>query len=185
MTVEIFDSSTTWTAPTGVTSVTVECWGSGYNGVGGSGGGGGAYASGTVAVTPGSGYAINVDPGGTGASSYFDSGFDVKANSATGASGGDGTTSVGSVKYTGGSGGYTDIALYGGGGGGGAAGASGAGGAGANGSGTVGGAGGSGVVIIRYPASQGFPQSTTGSPRTYVTGPYRVYIWTSSGTITF
>jgi hypothetical protein len=51
--------------------------------------------------------------------------------------------------------------------------------------GTVGGAGGSGVVIIRYLAAQGFPQSTTGSPRTYIAGPYRVYIWTTSGTITF
>jgi hypothetical protein len=27
--------------------------------------------------------------------------------------------------------------------------------------------------------------STTGNPRTYVSGVWRVYIWTSSGTITF
>jgi hypothetical protein len=51
--------------------------------------------------------------------------------------------------------------------------------------GTVAGGGGSGIVVIRYPAGQGFPQSVTGGPRTYVTGPYRVYIWTASGTITF
>jgi hypothetical protein len=47
------------------------------------------------------------------------------------------------------------------------------------------GAGGSGIVVIRYLAAQGFPQSTVGSPRTYVAGPYRVYIWTTSGSITF
>jgi hypothetical protein len=47
------------------------------------------------------------------------------------------------------------------------------------------GAGGSGIVVIRYPAGQGFPQSTTGGPRTYIAGPYRVYVWVSSGTITF
>jgi hypothetical protein len=48
-----------------------------------------------------------------------------------------------------------------------------------------GGSGGSGIVVIRYPAGQGLPQSTTGSPRTYITGPYRVYVWVSSGSITF
>jgi hypothetical protein len=65
----------------------------------------------------------------------------------------------------------------GGGGGGGVNSASGVNGQGA--------AGGSGIVVIRYLSGQGLPQSTTGGPRTYITGPYRVYIWTSSGTITF
>jgi hypothetical protein len=47
------------------------------------------------------------------------------------------------------------------------------------------GAGGSGVVIIRYPDSYGFATSTTGSPTVTTAGGYRVYKYTSSGTITF
>jgi hypothetical protein len=48
-----------------------------------------------------------------------------------------------------------------------------------------GGGGGSGVVIIRYPDTYPAPVSTTGSPT--ITNPtgYRVYKWTSSGSITF
>jgi hypothetical protein len=48
-----------------------------------------------------------------------------------------------------------------------------------------GGAGGSGIVVIRYPSFLRPATSTTGSPQTYVSGPYRVYVWTSSGSITF
>ena len=52
MTVEIFDSSATWTCPTGVTSVQVEGYGGGGGGrsggsksaLGATGGGGGAYS---------------------------------------------------------------------------------------------------------------------------------------------
>jgi hypothetical protein len=61
----------------------------------------------------------------------------------------------------------------------------GGGGASTNFTGGVGGAGGSGIVVIRYPSGQGLPQATTGSPRTYIAGPYRVYVWVSSGSITF
>jgi len=47
-----------------------------------------------------------------------------------------------------------------------------------------GGAGGSGIVIIRFPDS--YPAATTtGSPTITVAGGYRVYVWTSSGSITF
>jgi hypothetical protein len=49
----------------------------------------------------------------------------------------------------------------------------------------IGGAGGSGIVVIRYPSYQAPAKSTTGSPQTYIAGSWRVYVWTSSGTITF
>ena len=50
---------------------------------------------------------------------------------------------------------------------------------------TVAGAGGSGIVIIRYPDTFKAATSTTGSPTITVTGGYRIYKWTSSGSITF
>ena len=46
-------------------------------------------------------------------------------------------------------------------------------------------AGGSGIVVIRYPSYLRAATSTTGSPQTYITGNWRVYVWTSSGSITF
>jgi hypothetical protein len=46
-------------------------------------------------------------------------------------------------------------------------------------------AGASGTVIIRYFSTFPLAASVTGNPKTYVTGPYRVYVWTQSGTITF
>jgi hypothetical protein len=49
----------------------------------------------------------------------------------------------------------------------------------------LGGTGGSGIVIIRYPASFAPARLTTGSPLTYKTGFYRVYVFNASGTITF
>jgi hypothetical protein len=45
--------------------------------------------------------------------------------------------------------------------------------------------GGSGIVVIRYPSYLAPATSTTGSPRTYIAGAWRVYVWISSGTITF
>jgi hypothetical protein len=59
-------------------------------------------------------------------------------------------------------------------------------GGGAGGSSYAGGAsGGSGIVILRYPSYQTAARATTGGPQTYVTGPWRVYAFTASGTITF
>lgn len=60
---------TTWTAPLGVTTAKVECWGAGGGGQGGSGagGGGGEYAAeATLSVTPGTTYDVFVGTGGTG-----------------------------------------------------------------------------------------------------------------------
>jgi len=44
--------------------------------------------------------------------------------------------------------------------------------------------GGSGVVIIAYPTSNLAAASTTGSPTITTSGSYRLYIFTSSGSIT-
>jgi hypothetical protein len=49
-------------------------------------------------------------------------------------------------------------------------------------------AGGSGIVIIRYPANFDPPASVVGTLQGVqgsIANGYRVYIWTSSGTITF
>ena len=48
-----------------------------------------------------------------------------------------------------------------------------------------GGGGGGGVVVIRYPDTYSVPFSTIGNPTVTVTGGYRIYRWTSSGSITF
>lgn len=48
-----------------------------------------------------------------------------------------------------------------------------------------GGTGGSGIVVIRYSDSYPLAASTTGSPTVTTAGGYRVYKYTSSGTITF
>lgn len=64
-------------------------------------------------------------------------------------------------------------------------------GRGSNGSANTGGggggnyAGGSGIVIIRYPDTYDAATATTGSPTVTVSGGYRIYKWTSSGSITF
>jgi hypothetical protein len=76
---QTFTSSTTWTCPTGVTSVFAVVFGGGGGGVGAyfqsAGGGYGGVASGMYTVTPGTNYTITVGGGGTsvstsGASTY-------------------------------------------------------------------------------------------------------------------
>jgi hypothetical protein len=69
----IFASSTTWTVPCGVNSITIYAWGAGGAGGGaksggGGGGGGGAYSTTIVAVSPGDLLTITVGTGGTGVS---------------------------------------------------------------------------------------------------------------------
>lgn len=63
-----------WTVPSGVTSVTVQCWGAGGGSAGSAaapsggaeGGGGGAYASSILTVTPGASIPYSVGSGGAG-----------------------------------------------------------------------------------------------------------------------
>lgn len=157
-----YTSSTTWTAPAGVTSVTVECWGGGGAGggesastvFGGGGGAGGAYATKVVSVVPGNNYTVTVGTGGaggtsagpTGNPSWFSLVSEVYAQGGAGgsapnggtASGGAGSSasSIGTTKYAGGNGANGTASLSGGGGGG--AGSTGAGG---NASGVTGGTG--------------------------------------------
>lgn len=72
--VDTYTSSTTWTAPPGVTTVTAEVWGGGGGGGGqnlasdgGGGGGGGAYSKKTnITVVPNTGYTVTVGAAGTG-----------------------------------------------------------------------------------------------------------------------
>lgn len=134
-----------WTAPTGVSSVAVACWGAGGSGAGtsgnGYGGGGGAYAASTgIAVTAGNSYVVVVGDGGGGSTGAAESGDDSSFNStsvvAKGGSnptGGQASASTGSTKYNGGDGTSSDA----GGGGGGA----GSGGDGGDASTTFGGSG--------------------------------------------
>lgn len=76
-TTETFTASTTWVAPTGVTSVTAEVWGGGGGGGGqnlssdgAGGGGGGAYSKQTaITVVPGNSYTVTVGGAGAGGTS--------------------------------------------------------------------------------------------------------------------
>lgn len=72
---QTFTASGNWTAPAGVLSVQVQCWGAGGGGGGsrsggsGGGGGGGGYALNTsYAVVPGVTYTLTVGTGGSGGS---------------------------------------------------------------------------------------------------------------------
>lgn len=69
MATQSFTTSGSWTCPTGVTRVTVECWGGGGPGGNasngatsgkGGGGAGGSYARKLVTVTPGTSYTVTV-----------------------------------------------------------------------------------------------------------------------------
>jgi hypothetical protein len=158
---EFLYRSQSWTAPSGVTSADVACWGAGGGGdetfsTGGAGGGGGAFASSTVALTPGSSYTVTIGLGGGISTSGGDSSFvadnkTVLADGGTGATsetanGVGGTTagSTGDVEFAGGAGGDGNNTGDTGGGGGGAGGPHGAGQAGSTANSTTGGAGGAG-----------------------------------------
>lgn len=139
-----YTGNSSWTAPYGVTTATVQCWGAG--GGGGSlvlisscgGGGGGAYAMGAVTVVPGTSYNVVVGAGGTAGNAGGSSTFNATSvvalggsgvtgnNNSTGAAGGLASGSTGTTKYNGGNGGNGGGGSSGGGGGG--AGSSGAGG---------------------------------------------------------
>ena len=141
----------------------------------GTSGGGGAGAAGQGGGSPnpysGSGGIGKEWPAASG--TYYAGGGGAGAAGGTGAAGGLGGGGAGSS--TAGVAGNSGTANTGGGGGGG------------NGTGAAnaGGAGGSGVVIIRYLDSYSPFASTTGNPTYTVSGGYRTYVWTSSGSVTF
>jgi hypothetical protein len=138
MTAVTFTSSGSWTAPAGVTSVQVECWGEGGKGANGivfgssgGGGGGGEYAKNTsVAVSAGGGYSYTIGSGGSGT----DTSFPGDAVTITAHHGGNGSgTSAGS----GGSGSGATTHFSGGNGAAGAAGGGSSGGGGGSSAGTA------------------------------------------------
>jgi trimeric autotransporter adhesin len=112
---DTYNSSTSWTVPAGVSSVTVEAWGGGGNGAGagsnGGGGGGGAYARSTLSTTPGTVYTLVVGGAASPTSVRIGAGTDLvraaaglTAGTQIGAAGGQEGNCVGSVKYSGGRG---------------------------------------------------------------------------------
>ena len=131
------NASTTFTAPAGITSATVQAWGGGGGGAsrtsngGGGGGGGGASSRAAVAVVPGSNYTVTVGGGGAagvaGGDSWFAlgsvtgvlarGGSGVAVNVATGGAGGSDATGIGDLRYAGGNGATGVTGSYGGGGG--------------------------------------------------------------------
>lgn len=164
---------TTWTVPTGVTSIDIACWGAGGgggdgSGSGGGGGGGGAFASTTQSVSPSDVIRLFIGTGGisnataangtNGGTSTASTTAPATIVSAAPGWGGKGSTSAdgpgglggavasstGTTLFAGGNGGTGVNTSDGGGGGGGSAGPDGAGVAGSDGSGTNGGNGGAG-----------------------------------------
>lgn len=172
-TVITFTSSTTWTAPQGVTSIQIEVRGAGGSGSttgGGSsspsgGGGGGGYSKKNVfTVVPGTVYTVTVGVGGVavvgsalngnaGGDSWFNSTADVLAKgggagsftNGTQASGGAAASGVGDVTFSGGNGGLTNTTVGPSAGGGGAGDANNGGNAGSAGSPGAGGVAGGGA----------------------------------------
>ncbi len=149
-----------------------------YDGTGGQndrmGNGGGAGAAGSSGSPTGTG-GIGLQNSITGTATYYaggggGGGYTGNQQGGLGGGGNGGTHTV--APYTGTSG----TVNTGGGGGGGSY---------TGGNFATGGAGGSGVVIIRYTDSFSAAASTTGSPTVTVTGGYRVYKFTDSGSITF
>ena len=169
-----FTSSTTWTIPTGVLEVTIECWGAGGGGGhignhftwGAAGGGGGAYAQQTFTVTAGQTIEITVGTGGSGGSGTNNGGdsyakyngtTQVLAKGGNGVAddetdnpgtGGQASACIGTVAYSGGNGGKGSTGTWCGTGGGGAA-------AGAGGNGGNGGDGATGSLFNNYPGTAG------------------------------
>jgi hypothetical protein len=115
--------SNSFIAPTGITSVSVQCFGGGgYGSVngsfsGGAGGGGGAYAATpNVAVTPTDSYVVNIDPTISSFVGDFTTVSATAGLTANGTTPGLGGTAIGTFAYNGGNG-ATNVGTSGGGGG--------------------------------------------------------------------
>lgn len=128
-----FTASGNWTAPAGVTLVTVEAWGGGGAGGGnntssdgGGGGGGGAYSMVAITVIPGTVYTVTVGAGGiavsggaggAGGDSWFSTAATILAKGGAGGAlpaggaggvagvGGAAASGIGTSKFSGGDGG--------------------------------------------------------------------------------
>ena len=141
-----------------------------------SGGGGGAGGPGSAGGTDGGNGGIGISSSISGVSTYYagggGAGSCLSGNAGTGGTGGGGNGAL----RTNGPGTITAGTANTGGGGGGGTGQSPA---------VTGREGGSGIVIIRYADNYDPATSTTGSPTVTVSGGYRIYKFTSSGSITF
>src|SRR3990167_4431872 len=129
---ETFTTDGTWTVPAGVTSVDIECWGSGASGyqgeldAGGGGGGGGAYAKTlNYAVTPGNAHPYICNPNNDAeireplpsVTPIVLAQKGSIGSGTTGGTGGQAAGSTGDTTFNGGSGGNGDGTGGGGGGG--------------------------------------------------------------------
>ena len=106
--------TTSWTAPTGVTSVNYLVVAGGGGGAYAGGGGAGGMRTGTIPVVPGVSYTVTVGAGGTGGTGFADNalkGSDSVFGSITSTGGGAGNLSYASLsaKNSGGSGGAGGI----------------------------------------------------------------------------
>jgi len=186
--VATFNSSGTYTVPSGVYAVSVEMWGAGgFNPSNNAGAGGGAYVkSRTLLVTPGTNIPVSVGSGGITNSSF---GGMVTANGGNGQNGGFQTVSPNVlVSYPGGRGGNGFSGFSSNGGGGGAAGGPlGAGqngqnatastaGTGGNGNLSGGGSGGDGSFGIKKPGDGSAPGGGRGGRGSANSGAGRVIV---------
>lgn len=109
--VDTFTASGTWTCPSGVTSIDVECWAAGGGGLSDTGGGGGgAYSKkNSVSVTPTNNYTVTVGTSAVdtnGGDTSFESSCIAKGglSRTNGGTGGTAAGSTGDTKFSGGSG---------------------------------------------------------------------------------